>query len=80
MGTIQITQAWIEFSEMEGADSPMSRFVRDFNYKPFLGNILTVSVVDRGHIFSGLVDNSESVPEFPHYAKSSATERPAPLS
>ena len=39
--------AWIEFSEREGADSPMSRFVRDFNYKRFLGNVFTVSVVER---------------------------------
>ena len=46
--------AWIEFSEREGADLPMSRFVRDFNYKRFLGNVLTVSVLLRCHVVSGL--------------------------
>ena len=40
--------AWIEFSEREGADSPFTRFVRDFNYKRFRGNVLTLSIMERG--------------------------------
>ena len=72
--------AWIEFSEREGADSPMSRFVRDFNYKRFLGNVLTVSVVERGHVVSGHVDNNEFVIKSRHFARSSTPERPPPRS
>ena len=72
--------AWIKFSEREGADSPMSRFVREFNYKRFLGNVLTVSVVERDHVICGHVDNNEIVPKSRHFARSSTPERPLPLS
>ena len=40
--------AWIEFSEKEGADSSLSRFVQEYNHKRFRGNVLTVSVVELG--------------------------------
>ena len=72
--------AWIEFSEREGVDSPMFRFVRDFNYKRFLGNVLTVSVVEQGHVISGHMDTSEFVPKSRHFARTSTPERPFPLS
>ena len=60
--------AWIDFIEREGADSPMSRFVRDFNYKRFLGNVLIVSVVERGHVVRGHVDSSVPAPDVRHFA------------
>ena len=58
----------------------MSRFVRDFNYKRFLDNVLTVSVVERGHVISGHVDNNEFVPKFRHFARSSTPESSPPQS
>ena len=72
--------AWIEYSEREGTDSPMPRFVRDFNYKRFLGNVLTVSVVERGHVVRGHVDSSVPAPDFRYLARTSTPERHPPLS
>ena len=53
--------AWIEFCEK---DSPMARFVQEYNYKRYRGNVLTVSVVELGRVVGGHVDRTVTV-DFP---------------
>ena len=47
----------VEFAESAGENPPMRRFVQEINYQCFLGNVLSVSLVEWGRVIYGHEDS-----------------------